>query len=103
VRLRAFVSRTLPGQRYSIDASWRRIARATEGRLKVSAQIWPRYFCAAGMTDVWLGKSGAGHRDSLLSVIGGELVAVRWKRRMIAAAFACINRKQECVSNRPSC
>jgi arylsulfatase len=31
-------------------------------------------------TDVLLGKSATGHRESLLSFIGGDLVAVRWKQ-----------------------
>ena len=31
-------------------------------------------------TDVLFGKSEAGNRDSLLSFIGGDLVAVRWKQ-----------------------
>lgn len=31
-------------------------------------------------SDVLLGKSAVGHRDSLLSFIGGDLVAVRWKQ-----------------------
>ena len=31
-------------------------------------------------TDVLLGNSAMGHRESLLSFIGGDLVAVRWKR-----------------------
>jgi len=31
-------------------------------------------------TDVLLGRSETGHRDSLLSFIGGDLVAVRWKQ-----------------------
>jgi len=31
-------------------------------------------------TDVLLGKSKTGHRESLLSFIGGELVAVRWQQ-----------------------
>ena len=31
-------------------------------------------------TDVLLGNSATGHRESLLSFIGGELVAVRWKQ-----------------------
>lgn len=31
-------------------------------------------------TDVLLGDSGMGHRESLLSFIGGDLVAVRWKQ-----------------------
>lgn len=31
-------------------------------------------------TDVLLGKSSIGHRDSLLSFIGPDLVAVRWKQ-----------------------
>ncbi len=31
-------------------------------------------------TDVLLGKSETGHRESLLSFIGGELVAARWKQ-----------------------
>jgi arylsulfatase A-like enzyme len=31
-------------------------------------------------TDVLLGKSDAGHRDSLLTFIGGDLVAARWKQ-----------------------
>jgi arylsulfatase len=31
-------------------------------------------------TDVLLGNSATGHRDSLLSFIGGDLVAVRWKQ-----------------------
>jgi arylsulfatase A-like enzyme len=30
--------------------------------------------------DVLLGNSATGHRDSLLSFIGGDLVAVRWKQ-----------------------
>jgi arylsulfatase len=30
--------------------------------------------------DVLLGKSAVGHRESLLSFIGGELVAVRWRQ-----------------------
>jgi hypothetical protein len=30
--------------------------------------------------DVLLGKSEAAHRESLLSFIGGDLVAVRWKQ-----------------------
>jgi arylsulfatase len=33
-----------------------------------------------GQTDVLFGKSAVGHRDSLLSFIGGDLVAVRWKQ-----------------------
>jgi len=31
-------------------------------------------------TDVLLGNSAMGHRESLLSFIGGDLVAVRWKQ-----------------------
>ena len=31
-------------------------------------------------TDVLLGNSATGHRESLLSFIGGELVAARWKQ-----------------------
>jgi hypothetical protein len=31
-------------------------------------------------TDVLLGKSEMGHRESLLSFIGGDLVAARWKQ-----------------------
>jgi arylsulfatase len=31
-------------------------------------------------TDVLLGKSAMGHRESLLSFIGGDLVAARWKQ-----------------------
>ncbi len=31
-------------------------------------------------TDVLLGNSATGHRESLLSFIGGDLVAVRWKQ-----------------------
>jgi arylsulfatase len=31
-------------------------------------------------TDVLLGKSELGHRESLLSFVGGDLVAVRWKQ-----------------------
>jgi hypothetical protein len=31
-------------------------------------------------TDVLLGTSAMGHRESLLSFIGGDLVAVRWKQ-----------------------
>ena len=31
-------------------------------------------------TDVLLGKSAMGHRDSLLSFIGADLVAARWKQ-----------------------
>jgi arylsulfatase len=31
-------------------------------------------------TDVLLGTSAMGHRDSLLSFIGGDLVAARWKQ-----------------------
>jgi arylsulfatase A-like enzyme len=31
-------------------------------------------------TDVFLGNSAMGHRESLLSFIGGELVAARWKQ-----------------------
>ncbi len=31
-------------------------------------------------TDVLFGKSEAGHRDSLLTFIGGDLVAARWKQ-----------------------
>jgi arylsulfatase A-like enzyme len=31
-------------------------------------------------TDVLLGNNATGHRDSLLSFIGGDLVAVRWKQ-----------------------
>ena len=31
-------------------------------------------------TDVLLGRSQAGHRESLLSFIGGQLVAARWKQ-----------------------
>src|SRR4029453_9622038 len=30
-------------------------------------------------TDVLLGNSAMGHRESLLSFIGGDLVAARWK------------------------
>jgi len=31
-------------------------------------------------TDVLLGSSATGHRESLLSFIGGDLVAARWKQ-----------------------
>jgi hypothetical protein len=31
-------------------------------------------------TDVLLGNSAVGHRESLLSFIGGDLVAARWKQ-----------------------
>jgi arylsulfatase len=34
-------------------------------------------------TDVLLGKSETGNRDSLLSFIGGDLVAARWKQRRV--------------------
>ena len=32
-----------------------------------------------GQTDVTLGKSELGHRQSLLSFIGPDLVAARWR------------------------
>jgi arylsulfatase len=31
-------------------------------------------------TDVLLGQSATGHRESLLSFVGGDLLAVRWKQ-----------------------
>jgi hypothetical protein len=34
-------------------------------------------------TDVLLGNSAIGHRESLLTFIGGDLVAVRWKQRRV--------------------
>ena len=50
-------------------------ARIVNGRIPTDRQI-----DGVDQIDVLLGNSATGHRESLLSFIGGELVATRWKQ-----------------------
>jgi len=50
-------------------------ARVVGGRMPIDRQI-----DGVDQTDVLLGNSAMGHRKSLLSFIGGDLVAARWKQ-----------------------
>jgi arylsulfatase len=50
-------------------------ARIVGGKIPTDRQI-----DGVDQTDVLLGKSELGHRQSLLSFIGADLVAVRWKQ-----------------------
>jgi hypothetical protein len=50
-------------------------ARIVGGQMPTDRQI-----DGVDQVDVLLGNSATGHRESLLSFIGGELVAARWKQ-----------------------
>src|SRR5260370_31941132 len=53
----------------------RRLGRMSGGKLRNEGPI-----DGVDQTDVLLGKSTTGNRDSLLTFIGADLVAARWKQ-----------------------